>query len=163
MDTKVLVPPARDDTRKDQSIFLAGSITGAADWQSIAIRLLREAGFTGWIFNPRRDEAFSEEPGIWEEQVNWEREYLKKATVILFWLPQGTEGLTSRWEMAEFARAGKNIVAGIEDGFRRKKYITRVLANEYQKTTMICHTLEETCSVAAKKAPRKFYTKRIVP
>jgi hypothetical protein len=156
VDTKVLVPPARQDTSGAPSIFLGGSITGAWDWQSLAIRLLRDNGFEGWIFNPRREKAFSEEPGIWEEQVDWEREHLEKATVILFWLPAGADALTSRWEIAEFAAKGNMLVVGIEDGVRRKKYIRYVLSREYKKNAMILDTLEEVCVVAARNANRNF-------
>ena len=151
MDKSVLIPPAREDTSGAPSIFLGGSITGASDWQALAIRLLRDNGFEGWIFNPRRDEAFSEEPGIWEEQVDWEREYLKKATVILFWLPAGADAFTSRWEIAEFVAKGKTLVVGIEQDVRRKKYIEYVLRNEYRANATICNSLEEVCRDAAIK------------
>ena len=152
MDTGVLVPPARQDTGGTSSIFLGGSITGARDWQPEAVRLLRAHGFTGWIFNPRRDVSFSEEPGIWQEQVDWEREYLKKATVILFWLPAGADALTSRWEMAEFAAKGKILVVGIEEGVARKKYMEYVLRNEYRSNAIVCSSLEEVCAIAVRKA-----------
>jgi hypothetical protein len=151
MDKRVLVPPAREDTSGAPSVFLGGSITGARDWQPEAVRLLRAYGFTGWIFNPRRKEAFSEEPGIWEEQVDWEREYLKKATVILFWLPNGAGAFTSRWEMAEFVVKGKILVVGIEEGVARKKYIEYVLRTEY-RNAVVCGSLEEVCRVAVLKA-----------
>ena len=122
---------------------------GARDWQADAIFLLRAFGFEGWIFNPRRVSAFSEEYDVLEEQVDWERDHLKKAACILFWLPAGTEGLTSRWEIAEFAARGKQLVVGIEEGFLRKKYIRHALEKDYGASTEVHDSLEETCIAAA--------------
>ncbi len=65
----------------DRTVFLAGSITGAQDWQKIATDKLLPYFH---VFNPRRAnyDCFVESEE--RNQITWEHNYLNLAEIILF-------------------------------------------------------------------------------
>lgn len=80
--------------RKDEpSIFLAGSITGAADWQALVAEALKE--YNVCLLNPRRVDwdaswkATIDEPQF-VEQVEWELNHLFLADMIIMYFVPGT-------------------------------------------------------------------------
>lgn len=121
-------------------IFLAGPIQGAPDWQAKAISQLAEdkSDVSFAIASPRRTDVTWK--NAYDEQVEWETRYLKRAArdgVILFWLakeetpiPGRSYAQTSRYELGEWLTAFKgcgcrHLVIGIEDGFTGAKYIRK--------------------------------------
>ena len=74
-------------------IFLAGGITGVENWQVRACELLHNCPNL-YLCNPRRKDfdAFKNMAGFNESQreIEWEFEYLEKATQILFWFAKET-------------------------------------------------------------------------
>jgi hypothetical protein len=69
------------------SIFLAGSITGAWNWQEKAAEKLIEKY---WIFNPRRsDYGICDETKL-REQIAWEYHALRAVNRILFYFSHET-------------------------------------------------------------------------
>lgn len=88
------------------SIFLAGGISGTADWQKGVARALcgtnadlprdrqeRTEYLPGWsLFNPRRPGGLGKTGGEAADQIRWEHERLwqKDTRVIAFWFPPET-------------------------------------------------------------------------
>jgi len=105
-------------------VFLAGSIEmGAAEkWQSKCVDELRE--YTGFIFNPRRDDWDSswkqtiDDPKF-NEQVTWELNALDLADNIILYFDPNTKSPISLLELGLHASSDKLIVC-CPEGFWRK-------------------------------------------
>ena len=69
------------------SIFLAGTITGACDWQSDVKNLLSPY-FN--VFNPRRKSFNVTNKNMEREQIAWEYKYLELAGITLFYFSNET-------------------------------------------------------------------------
>jgi hypothetical protein len=70
-----------------QTIFLAGSITGAANWQKDAVFALAPH-FN--IFNPRRDRFDVSDKNFDRVQIPWEHTHLDLAGITLFYFSPET-------------------------------------------------------------------------
>lgn len=119
-------------------VFLAGPIKGAECWQDKAIADLADMDI--YIANPRRDggEGFD-----YDKQVEWETYYLRRADVIMFWIPPEAEKVdgrsyaqTSRFELGEWLGrtdfnhcADKAVVVGIDNAFPGKSYVVKRCQN----------------------------------
>ncbi len=137
-----VISPPEYPSLLGQVIFLAGPIQGALDWQSEAIRLVNDRTH---VANPRR--VFHE--GTFDEQVDWETRWLKRAGrngTILFWLanqatehPERVYAQTTRFELGEWlarkALGGENalskIVVGIDSKFQGARYIRHRIAENF--------------------------------
>jgi hypothetical protein len=150
MLAKVLTAPGGLYMLDRPSVFLAGPIQDAPDWQAEVIEKLEDRRIA--IYNPRTPDPWH---GDYTGQVRWETDHLWAASVIMFWLanPIGTprEGRsyaqTSRFELGEwFSRSSKGgrfkLVVGIEPGFPGGRYISTRLAEVTGITT--CSSLEDT-------------------
>jgi hypothetical protein len=104
-----------DDT---ESIFLAGSITNAWDWQAYATDqfLLRTNGL---ILNPRRKKFDISDLRESERQITWEFCALESASLIFFWFSDETLAPISLFELGR--HLDKNIVVGCDRDFLRKE------------------------------------------
>lgn len=156
----VIYPPKIVDIDK-KIIFLAGPIQGAEDWQSNAIKMIQEFEKDIVIANPRK--KYIGEKFIYENQVDWETYFLKKAAkngVILFWLAKEKNHFcerayaqTTRFELSEWKTRAEfqqvKIVVGIEEGFSNARYIKRRLLQDTPQIP-ICYSLESTCKTSIK-------------
>lgn len=105
------------------SIFLAGGISGTADWQTpVAQRLSQKAV----VLNPRRQTYdlgnLTETP----RQIKWEFDHLAKADVILFWFMPETLQPIAMFELGAYAYAGlhgKPLAVGSDPGYARRQDI----------------------------------------
>lgn len=70
------------------SLFLAGGITGTADWQAEVVRSLADVPLV--LLNPRRRDFPIHDPTAAEGQIAWEFRHLCRATAVLFWFPPET-------------------------------------------------------------------------
>ena len=70
-----------------RTIFLGGSISGAANWQTEATKLLLPHFH---IFNPRRDHYEKLDPAVEREQITWEFQHLNLAEIALFYFSHET-------------------------------------------------------------------------
>jgi len=134
---RVLYPPSGLN-RALSSVFLAGPIQGAPEWQQYFIDKVKESYTDNTviqILNPRRTE-FNKEKFVYEQQVDWETNSLNSADIIVFWLCNEVEHIegrdyaqTSRFEIGEWVAkicecgSPKKIIIGIEDGFKGDRYI----------------------------------------
>ena len=88
--------PCPDLLRHPTSVFLAGSITGADNWQQKVADEIATWPIEGVIFNPRRKEWAESDPSNvidkdrFSEQVNWELDRLIEAKFALFNFVPGT-------------------------------------------------------------------------
>jgi len=99
-----------DDLDEVPSVFLAGPTSRnqilECNWRCEAVRLLREAGFTGWIFCP--EPRGQELPGDFTERSyihGWESDRLLAATHVVFWIPRKADellGLNTNLELGVF-------------------------------------------------------------
>ena len=106
------------------TVFLAGSIEMgvAEDWQAKVARSFDNQQVT--FFNPRRDEWDSswrqiQSESKFNEQVNWEMNYLEDSDIIFMYLDPETKSPISLLELGLHAASGKMIVV-CPDGFWRK-------------------------------------------
>lgn len=143
------------------TIFLAGPIQGALDWQTSATKIIQELSPKANIANPRREYLDGE--FVYEKQVDWETHFLNiaaKTGVILFWLakehshnPERAYAQTTRFELAEWKvkheRDGVKLAIGIEPGFSNERYIRRRFGQDCPGVT-VSSTLETTCENAVR-------------
>jgi hypothetical protein len=106
---------------KGKSIFLAGSITGAPDWQGRLARLLADEEIV--IFNPRRKDFPINNPNEAENQIGWEYRYLRKASAISFWFAKETLSPISLYELGAWLAADKPIFLGVDPRYQRGRDI----------------------------------------
>jgi hypothetical protein len=73
---------------RGRTVFLAGSITGASDWQDEVAKTLLRFGLN--VFNPRRDNFDTTAKGVEREQITWEHKHLEIAGITLFYFASET-------------------------------------------------------------------------
>lgn len=171
MSGQIVFPPHFVDVEGEGS-FLAGPIKGTEfRWQDAAIQYIQEHAPWLNVFSPRRsvDRAKDYTKVMYNEQIAWETEYLKRAAfengVVVFWFAKEEvhycERPFARTTRIEFGRFfayheifGIKIVVGIEEGFDKgpederdgADYIRELLKDH--PDIPICDTLEETLDMA---------------
>ena len=83
------------------SLFVAGGITGASDWQTQFVEALRASDLT--LLNPRREHYSALEPDALREQIRWEHDNLRAASAIAFWFPAEALCLITLYELGSWA------------------------------------------------------------
>ena len=133
-----------------KTIFLAGPSprnNNVVSWRKEAINNLKEMGYNGTVFVP---EPSNEYYADYEGQINWEWEAMKRADIILFWVPRDLETLpafTTNIEFGQWIDSGK-VVFGFPEEAEKMSYL-EALAN---KNVVACHhTLKDTLSDAIYK------------
>lgn len=131
-------------------IFLAGPSprnNNVVSWRKEALNNLKEMGYDGTVFVP---EPSSEHYADYEDQIGWEWEAMKRADVILFWVPRDLETLpafTTNIEFGQWIDSGK-VVFGFPEEAEKMRYL-EALAN---KNVVACHhTLKDTLNDAIYK------------
>jgi hypothetical protein len=132
------------------SLFLAGSITGAWDWQAhISAKLVKIMPEDAYVLNPRRREFNVSDPSASEMQIVWEFNALEGATAILFWFAKGTLSPITMYELGRATLTKKTIFVGVEPGFYREFDIQLQLSLA-RPGVHIVHSLESlVCEVEA--------------
>ena len=108
------------------NLFLAGSITGAHDWQ-------KEMAFKRYfpypslidvfnVFNPRRADFDTSDPNVEKEQITWEYHCIHHCHHILFWFAPETLAPITLFELGSALNTHKheNIYIGIDPQYKRK-------------------------------------------
>lgn len=120
----ILKAPKYQET-EGPTIFLAGGITGCADWQAQMAVAMSNRGYT--VFNPRRDD-FPELMTTQEdelEQVRWEKYHMEKAHKIIFWFAEETVQPITLFEFGKWLNYNsmgyrKPMVVGIHPNYPRR-------------------------------------------
>lgn len=133
---------------KQNTIFLAGSITNAANWQNTTAQTLLDAGFT--VFNPRRDNYNNQELNIEHNQISWEHYYLNLAGNYLFYFAPETLAPITLFEYGTILTElkytpWKKVYVAIHPEYKRKNDV--IIQTELRKPELIKNikfNLEET-------------------
>lgn len=114
------------------SIFLAGPSPRdgqVLEWREAAISEFEKIGFEGTIFNP-------ENPNFtksgYDDQIEWEKQALERADVILFWVPRDMPefpALTTNVEYGIFLKSNKCIFGCPKDSDKNEYLIEKAKQN----------------------------------
>lgn len=99
------------------SVFLAGTITGAPDWQQDVVRFLRDEDVA--LLNPRRANFPIGDPKAAPEQIAWEHRHLRKADAILFWCARETMAPIVLYELGAWSMTQKPLFVGAHPEYPR--------------------------------------------
>jgi hypothetical protein len=103
----------------ENGLFLAGGISGCADWQAEMVDLLRNTNYT--LLNPRRKNFPMDDPSARKKQSAWEYKYLRKAQKILFWFSPETLNPVVLYELGAWSMTDKPIFVGIHPDYQRRQ------------------------------------------
>lgn len=101
----------------DRSLFLAGTITGAPDWQTELRDKIKTLDIV--VYNPRRANFPIDDPNAAYGQIKWEHDRLREAGVISFWFAKETMGPIVLFELGVHTMTSKPILVGVEPGYPR--------------------------------------------
>ena len=87
-----------DDVIRYPSVFLGGGITNCTDWQKEVTSLLSDELIT--ILNPRRENFPVNDPQAAKDQIEWEFNALKDATIFSMWFSgeSSVQPICMNWE-----------------------------------------------------------------
>lgn len=128
----------------EECLFLAGSITGAEDWQKElaykeddGVRLIDRYN----VFNPRRENYNGLDPKLEEEQISWEYHCIHQCKHILFWFAKETLAPITLFELGSALNTHDHnkISIGIDPEYKRKNdvIIQTRLRNPYLATRIV--------------------------
>ena len=110
------------DSNRKPSVFLAGptyrikeGVPVKRSWREDAIQYFTKYGFDGVLYVPEWVGNIKPEAWTYESQVGWEIHNLKRADLILFWVPRNMEdlpALTTNIEFGEYLHSDKIVVGG---------------------------------------------------
>jgi hypothetical protein len=101
------------------SLFLAGGITGAINWQVRAVAALADLPLT--LLNPRRANFPIDDPNAAPTQIEWEHRHLRRATAILFWFPAETLCPIALYELGAWSKSDKPLFVGTHPDYQRRQ------------------------------------------
>lgn len=141
-------PNRSDKINYSNALFLAGSITGAYDWQKYAAKKLSMYD----VVNPRRANYHSMDPAVEREQITWEFDQLKACRNILFWFSHETLAPITLFEYGSMLRkvvergnGAQCIFVGVHPDYKRKNDViiqTELLCGRHYKAPVIHSTLD---------------------
>lgn len=126
---------------KRNNLFLAGSITGARNWQKeiafttynnthFDIRLVDEFN----VFNPRRENFDASDANVEKEQITWEFHCINQlCDKVLFWFSHETVAPITLFEYGKILKthAPRNVFVGIDPEYKRKNDVIIQTCLEY--------------------------------
>jgi len=124
----------------ERAIFLAGTITGAVDWQTVLVQLLKDEDIV--IFNPRRKSYNSSDTWYEEEQIKWEHKYLKRANAISFWFSRETLSPITLYELGAWSATDKTLFVGIDPGYSRIRDV-EIQTGVARPDVKVCYNLAD--------------------
>ncbi len=101
------------------SVFVAGTITGAPDWQQDIARFLRDEEVA--LLNPRRANFPIGDPKAAPAQIAWEHRHLRRADAILFWFARETLAPIVLYELGAWSMTPKPIFVGAHPEYPRRQ------------------------------------------
>jgi 8-oxo-dGTP pyrophosphatase MutT (NUDIX family) len=130
------------------SVYLAGPTPRHAEvcsWRPRALQLLESMAYDGVVFIPESQDG--QRRGDYDRQMAWELDAMRRADLILFWVPAERETLpayTTRIEFGLQVNSGKIILGIPQDAY--KTHYMEQLAKKYR--IAVYGTLEETVKAA---------------
>lgn len=111
-------------------LFLAGGITGCADWQSQVVAQLQDLPIV--VCNPRRKNFPIHDPAAAAEQIRWEHTWLHAAEAILFWFSPETLNPIVLFEYGRYGFNGAaSIFVGCDPSYARMQDVKIQTALEF--------------------------------
>lgn len=113
----------------EDNIFIAGSISGAHDWQrefacemSSSERGPRRIIDVFNVFNPRRANYNALDPAVEQEQITWEYQCIHQCKHIAFWFSHETLAPITLFELGSALNTHDHdkIYIGIDPEYKRK-------------------------------------------
>lgn len=138
-----------DETVKQgqKSIFLAGPTPRSNkvdSWRPKAIEILKNLNFDGIVYIPERN--FDDRNFDYTNQVEWEKEALYKADVVVFWIPRKLPDMPAFTTNVEFgfwlAKNPQKVVYGRPDDSEKNRYLDWLY--KVQTTKLPKNSLEQT-------------------
>lgn len=119
-ETTVIEAPSREFELKEHNVFLAGGITNCPDWQSELINKLQGMPNVN-LFNPRRAQFPIHDKNAFQEQIEWEHDYLKDANAIAVWFSRGSINPIVLYELGRWVNSRPEVAAfvGIDPEYKR--------------------------------------------
>ncbi|OZQ61316.1 MULTISPECIES: nucleoside 2-deoxyribosyltransferase domain-containing protein [Paenibacillus] len=112
-----------------KTIFLAGPTPRnmtTQSWRPKVLEILKANNYDGSVFIPEpRNGLFTED---YTEQINWELEGLKRADIIIFWIPRSIAelpGFTTNVEFGYWIQTGKCIL-GYPSSAEKMRYLDQL-------------------------------------
>ncbi len=101
--------------------FIAGGISNCPDWQKEMVGRIRLLGLDDdfVVINPRREDFNIHDPKMTEQQIEWEREHLDTADLIVFWFPFHTLCPITLYELGVAAASGASLIVGCHPAYER--------------------------------------------
>lgn len=120
--TQVIEAPNCEFEPREHGLFLAGGITDCPDWQQEMVAQLQDIPNLN-IFNPRRAEFPMDDPNAAEEQIQWEFNYLKDASMISVWFSGGSLNPIVLYELGLWVNARPELPAfiGVDPQYTRQQ------------------------------------------
>lgn len=136
--------------KPENSIFLAGSITGAWDWQKeLGKKIIHK-----WnVFNPRRENYSGLVPNAEREQITWGFKALDFCDTIVFYFSHETLAPITLFEYGKMLKSEKNLFVCVHPDYKRKNdvFTQTDLHHRYggrhnfgpEKTFKFCNDLDQ--------------------
>lgn len=125
--------PADFDTLdKDKTIFLAGTISGAWEWQKkLTEKILPYCN----VVNPRRKNFNIMNDAMNDEQVIWEDHFLEKCEIISFWFSRETLAPITLfefgWYLCQSKFNMKQLIVGFDPDYPRFQDLKRQMKAKF--------------------------------
>ena len=137
---------------RDESVFLAGGITGTRNWQREVRDMLRDTDLV--VLNPRRGHFPMDDPGAAEAQVRWEFRHLRGATARLFWFPPATLCPIALFELGAWSRGNEPLFVGADPDYARRADVEIQMRLARPDVAVVCSTDDLAKQVIAWRARR---------
>lgn len=128
----IITSPKNLDIIDKPNVFLAGGIAYCPDWQKEFIDFyidIIDQDIS--IINPRREIWVNNRNNddISKEQIEWENNYLKNSTGVVFWFPKETLCPITLFELGAALHSQNVIAIGIHPEYQRKLDVETVTKN----------------------------------
>jgi hypothetical protein len=128
MKSFIKAPEEMNPEDSRPTLFLAGTITGAEDWQKSATEYLATTRPDILVINPRQDNFNVKDPTAADKQVEWEHNKLSFADGILFWFPKEGISAITMFELGHYITSPVFIYVGCHPEFWRAFDVNKQLS-----------------------------------
>lgn len=132
------------------TVFLAGGISNCPNWQDVMKDLIRKSCSGLVPLNPRRRTFDITRPEMHDEQIKWEFDALRKASVIIFWFPKDTLCPITLFELGTWSvlhkTQGSDIIVGTDPNYARAADVKTQLSLLTGTDFPVVHSLEDLAS-----------------